>query len=393
MFSKNSDDENVIESKKKQYAPSSDSLSNTINFISTSFKTLLAIIIQFILGALILFGCKVSQSNILPTDTKSAPYTDIEPQIKPIETNIFIQFFSGLSKKINFPYKNDQFNIDNSRNMIIDILRKEKHESKSNTINFFISLVEGLFSFNYSSMGMVLQVINYLPELLILLIGPLIFFIFLVLLLVFNNFYLIYLWLSNLGWFFKEYRNNRWENIDDLFGYGWCVFVAFMFFILMWILLGFFLPFTFLSLFVLVWTLVTIFTYEGIMDNTKVGMSSILVDVFKYYKSAFINIFSLFFVINAFSMLGVIPGIFIIIAILLIIFDFIHIDIFKSTPEQQLSKLVSTERANRDRMPDQTGGGSLFDDPQTVLKELKKINKSHNKSSNHVSLEKEEFAK
>jgi hypothetical protein len=167
-----------------------------------------------------------------------------------------------------------------------------------------------------------------------------------------------------------------------------------MFFILMWILLGFFLPFTFLSLFVLVWTLVTIFTYEGIMDNKKVGMSSILVDVFKYYKSVFINIFSFFFVINAFSMLGVIPGIFIIIVLLLIIFDFIHIDIFKSTPEQQLSKLAPTERANRDRMPDQTGGGGLFDDSTaTVFKELKKLKKIHNKSINNVSLEKEEFSK
>lgn len=375
-MSSNNNDENIIQNKKNNENNGSNTLNNTFNFCITTFQTLLAIIIQFILGAMVLFGCKVAQSNVLPTDTKTSPYTDTDPIIKPIETNIFIKFFSGVSKKINFPYKNDEKHIDNSKHMLINILRNEKQETTYSTTNFFISLLEGLFSFNYSYMTFVLQIINYFPEILILIIGPILFFIFSIILLVVNNIYLIYLWLFNLGWFFKTKRNGKWENVDDLFDYGFSLFIAFMFFILMWILLCLFIPFTFTSFFVFMWSFISIFTYEGIMDNKVIGMGTILLDVFRYYKTAFINIFTFFFVINAFSILGVLPGIFVILAIILIVFEFIKIDIFKPIVEENLSELVSTNRATREKVPsqEQSGGSflnNLIDDPKKMLKEIK----------------------
>lgn len=393
MSSNNNDDENIIKNKKNNNSNSD----NTLNFCISTLQTLLAIIIQFILGALLLFGCKVAQSNVLPTDVKTSPYTDVEPNIQPIETNIFIQFFSSVSKKIIFPYKNKEYNIDNSDHMLINILRKEKKETTSASTNFFISLLEGLFSFNYSSIVIVLQIINYLPELLILFIGPILFFIFSILLILTNNFYLIYLWLSNLGWFFKTKKNNDWVNVDNLFDYGWSMFVAFLFFILMWILLCCVIPFTFLSLFVFMWSFFSTLTYSGLMDNTVVGIVSILKDVFKYYKTVFINIFTFFFVINTFSMLGFIPGVFVILAILLIAFDFIKIDIFKPIVEENLSELASTNVAKREPTPvqgqQQTGGSflnNLIDDPKEITKRLKKLNKNINKN---INLQKEEFSK
>jgi hypothetical protein len=386
MSSNNNDDENIIKNKKNN----ENNGSNAFNFCISTLQTLLAIIIQFILGALILFGCKVAQSNVLPTDTKTTPYTDIDPNIQPIETNIFIKIFSGVSKKIKFPYKNDQNHIDNSKHMLINILRNEKQETKHATTNFFISLLEGLFSFNYSSITVVLQIINYFPEILILFFGPILFFIFSIILLVVNNIYLIYLWLFNLGWFFKTKRNGKWENVDDLFDYGWSMFVAFLFFILMWILLCLFIPFTFMSLFVFMWSFISIFSYEGIMDNKVVGMGSILIDVFKYYKTAFMSIFTFFFVINTFSMLGIIPGIFVILAILLIVFDYIKIDIFKPAIEENLSEIASTNKAMRETVPtqDQTGGSflnNLIDDPKRMLKEIKGLKKeTHTQKPKHV---------
>ena len=375
-MSSNNNDENIIQNKKNNENNGSNTLNNTFNFCITTFQTLLAIIIQFILGAMVLFGCKVAQSNVLPTDTKTSPYTDTDPIIKPIETNIFIKFFSGVSKKINFPYKNDEKHIDNSKHMLINILRNEKQETTYSTTNFFISLLEGLFSFNYSYMTFVLQIINYFPEILILIIGPILFFIFSIILLVVNNIYLIYLWLFNLGWFFKTKRNGKWENVDDLFDYGFSLFIAFIFFILMWILLCLFIPFTFTSFFVFMWSFISIFTYEGIMDNKVIGMGTILLDVFRYYKTAFINIFTFFFVINAFSILGVLPGIFVILAIILIVFEFIQIDIFKPIVEENLSELVSTNIATREKVPsqEQSGGSflnNLIDDPKKMLKEIK----------------------
>jgi len=397
MFSNNDDgnDENLINSKRKNEDQTSSFGNNIINFFITTFINLLAIVIQFILGALILFGCKVSQSNILPTDIKSEPYTEVEPNINPIQTNIFIKTFSNLSKKLSFPYKNEDANINNSKYFLIDILRNEKKESKSNVTNFFISLLEGLFSFNYSSIAFVLQLINYLPEFLILFIGPLIFLLFSLILLIFNNFYLIYLWIFNLGWFFKTKKDETWVKVDNLLDYFWSMFVAFMFFILMWVLLCFFIPFTFLSFFTFMWSLITVFLYKGIMDNSVVSVANIIVDVFKYYKTIFMTLFTFLFILNTFSFLGTIPGIFSIIAIILILFGFIKIDIFDSYTEDYLSPLVPTEKAKRMNVPEQTGGGflnNLFDDPKTILNSLKKINRM-NKSKQNINLQKEEFFK
>ena len=43
-------------------------------------------------GSLVLYGCKISQSNILPKDINCYPYTDTKPNIQNISTNIFPTF-------------------------------------------------------------------------------------------------------------------------------------------------------------------------------------------------------------------------------------------------------------------------------------------------------------
>ena len=50
---------------------------------------------------------------------------------------------------------------------------------------------------------------------------------------------------------------------------------------------------------------------------------------------------------SAFSSLGVIPGIFSIITLILIYYGFISIDIFKSIPEKNLSESVSYKQATK----------------------------------------------
>jgi hypothetical protein len=384
----NNENENIIKNKTSNSSPSSNLLNSTLNFCLTTFINLLAIVIQFILGGMVLFGCKLGQSNILPTDIKSFPYTETQPEIQPINTNIFTSYDPKGSLKLSFPYKNDQLGINNSKHMLIDILRNEKKETKSNVINFFISLIDGLFSFNYSSMNMALQLINYLPEFLIIFFGPLILFVFCIILLIFNNFYLIYLWISNLSWFFKTKQDATWVNVTKYTEYVWSFFMASLFFILMWILLIFVAPFSFVSFFIFMWSFISIFTYTGIMNNQAVKISSILIDVFKYYKVTFMSIFSFFLVLNAFVTFGTLTGIFFLFTILLIIFNIIKIDVFKPVPKENLSEFVSTERAKRTKIVSNPSSSSpmssinqatgflnnMFDNPKTMLSGLKKLN-------------------
>ena len=93
------------------------------------------IIAYFFIGSLVLYSCKVGQSNILPTDEKCFPYTDNIPVIESIQTNIFTTMFTDpqLSLKLKIPYDKD-----NSKNMFLDILRNYKHEPHSYfLLNYF----------------------------------------------------------------------------------------------------------------------------------------------------------------------------------------------------------------------------------------------------------------
>lgn len=80
-------------------------------------------IIYFSCSGLILYGCKLAQSNILPTNIHCSPYTDTKPNIQPIETNIFTTMFTKpqMSMKLKFPH-----NEYNASNKILDMFYEYK---------------------------------------------------------------------------------------------------------------------------------------------------------------------------------------------------------------------------------------------------------------------------
>jgi hypothetical protein len=106
-------------------------------------------------------------------------------------------------------------------------------------------------------------------------------------------------------------------------------------------------------------------------------------DVFKYYKTPIISVFSFFVVVSAFSKLGTIPGVFSIVTVALIYYGVISIDIFKPISKDHLSKMVSNNQAKKtctyesvkskqgglyNMLFGQSGGGN-------ITKELKNIGK------------------
>ena len=340
----------TIDEKKNENTSSSNGLTTNIGkFLKSVFSIIIIIVIYFFLGGLVLYGCKIGQANILPTNENCYPYTNLKPDIENIPINIFTTFTEPkMSMKINFPY-----NKFNSSNIILDMFRNYKEEPKSNFLaNYFISIIESLIKFNYSSFNFILNIMNGLPEVVIVLIGPILISIATSLIFLFDNFYLIYLWFANMGWFFKHNSNTDlnhkpvWNDVTvvDMVDYGSAIGLVFLFLILFW--------FVFISLPVLpfITMCLTIFTgvnYMGVINGKSANSLTIIKDIFKYYKVTIMSVFSFFVIISAFANLGTIPGIFSILILGLIYGGIISIDLFKASSEEGLTKLASYEQAKK----------------------------------------------
>ena len=126
-----SSDTSAIDEKKKEETSSStngDYIQNIGSFLSSVIVMFIAVTVYYTGSGLLLYACKLAQSNILPTDIHCSPYTDSEPNIQPIKTNIFTTGGDNpLSMKLSFPY-----NEYNSKNYIIDMFRDYKNEPRSN---------------------------------------------------------------------------------------------------------------------------------------------------------------------------------------------------------------------------------------------------------------------
>jgi len=380
-------DTTTIDEKKQDNSTKIEG-GNLVKFITTI--TLLFIMIIFYYGAsgLILFACKVGQSNILPTNSNCFPYKEEKINIQPIDINIFTTFSDPpLSMKINFPY--DKFN---STNKIIDLFRNYQNEPKSNfLVNYFISIMEGLILFNYSSINFILNILNQLPELLLVLTGPILVSISSIILLIIDLFYIMYLWFANMGWLFKTNKNNtnvgppQWHDVSifNIFSFDYLISVSLL--ILFVVLFFFSLPFfniiAFLSLY---WCIFSSASYNGEMLGKKATALTVIQDLFKYYKVLIMSLYSFLVISTAFSTLGTVQGIYAFITILLIYYGFIAINIFKPVNKENLTPLVSYDQAiktcNFVAKPKEKHGllyNLIFGQSGgNIGKELKKINKN-----------------
>lgn len=371
-----------------------DKQPNIYSFIQYIIITIIIIAIYVSCGGFILYGCKLAQSNILPTYKENFPYTDIKLSVKPILTNIFTTTKDKQqeSVKLSFPY--DDYN---SKNFILDMFREYKNEPKSNNIaNYFISLIESLMCFNYSAINIILQKINLLPEFIILLFGPIVlpfilFFIFFI-----DNFYLIYLWFSNFGWFFKENVNAdlnemkpKWKyaTLEEPINYAWSLFIAFIFFILFWFVL--FLALPVLPFMTLTICIISSLLYKGLINKEPVYSTDIVADVFKYNKVTIMTIISLFCIMSAFSNLNAITGWFSIFFLLLIYFDIININLFKNVIPSNLSfPIVSSNVATKTK---QLNASSIVNS-MPFIGSIPLVNSSPEENSNNLPTEKKELS-
>ena len=134
-MSETSDTSAIDEKNQETNSSSLGYFSNVGGFVFNVFILFIIIALYFGSGGLILYSCKLGQSNILPTNEKCFPYENTKPNIQPISINIFNTLLSDppMSNKINFPY-----NEYNSENKLLDMFREYKSEPRSNFfVNYF----------------------------------------------------------------------------------------------------------------------------------------------------------------------------------------------------------------------------------------------------------------
>ena len=192
-----------------------------------------------------------------------------------------------------------------------------------------------------------------------------------------------------MGWFFKTNTNDsgtgnpKWEEVTFVspFNY-WC---AVWLVILFCILFFFSLPFiSILASLSMSWCILSCITYKAEMGGKMISALQIIRDVFKYYKSTIMGIFSFYVIVSAFSKLGTIPGIFSILVLGLIYFGIISIDLFNQINKNNLSPLVSDNQAKKTcsfKEPTKEKHGLLYNlifggqKGGNITKEIKEIGK------------------
>lgn len=374
-------DTSDIDNKKNQ-----ENNTNTLNigkFFITFLILIFILIFYFSLGGITLFFAKLAQSNILPTEIKCFPYTYFKSKITEINTNIFTTFSSPpLSMKLSFPY--DDYN---SANSLLDLFRDMKTAPESSIItNYFISILESMIQGNYSFFNIAFHSFNSLPEILIILFGPILTFFIAFILFLWNHIYLIYLWFSNMKWFFQKNTQTlqqakpKWELISPL-NVGESIMaigLVILFCILFWLVLLVLplLPFATITI-----CIITMCTYRGKINEGKTYLGTIIKDVFKYYKSFIMAIFSFFLVVSAFTNLGNIYGLVALLVIGIFYFGFVATDLYKNDIRTGLSALSPTKQAIKTcfwRDPSEKKHGLLYylfsgGGDRELLHELKKL--------------------
>lgn len=383
-------DTSAIDEKKQEDLSSStiNYTSKFKNFIISIVAVIIIVLSYFGISGLILYICKLAQSNILPTEEKCFPYTDNIPDIQKVKTNIFTNLTGeNLSVKLEFPY-----NEYNSSNTILDKLREYKQSSSSHFLaNYFISIVDNLIQSNYSIINTVMNMMNEIPEIIVVILGPIIISFILAINILINQVYFIYLWFVNMYWFFKSNSNEsgtgkpEWSDVTLVNPINWvlgfCLVILFIFIFFIGLPIISFIPF-----FALIWCIFSTIMYKGIINGKEVTCFTIIKDILKYYKISIVTLISFFVILLSFSTLGVIPGIFSIITIGLIYFGFISMDIFTPIKITDLTPIVSNKQAKKvctnktfdssekhgflyNLVFGQKGGGN------NITKQLKQINK------------------
>jgi len=182
-------------------------------FFSYIGLKVIAVLIQTFLGVYALWLCKVAQANILPSDFRGAPYTDLPPIIDTIMTQVNFFRLDGedYSTKLLFQYlyvpdksANDSRQV-NSQFTLLNTLREyNEAPTVTGTAMFFIYMFENLFCLNYSMINMFFSFFNSFYEWFLVLFGSYLLIFVFVFNFILSNIVFLYIFFAGIfSWVWK----------------------------------------------------------------------------------------------------------------------------------------------------------------------------------------------
>lgn len=199
-----SDTEKLDEAQKEPETERSEYFKNVLKFIGGTIGSVLWILLGCLISVLVIYCCKLAQSNILPTDINCSPYTDeLGHEPEKIQTQIFTNMFFNKERKamiLDFPDPKNTW-----LEYLIKGCKEYKVKPKSSFYgNFAVAVFEGLLVGNLGFYNTIFSILNQFPEFLLVIFGPGILGFILFINSFYNAFSICYHWLSNLKWMWKK---------------------------------------------------------------------------------------------------------------------------------------------------------------------------------------------
>ena len=279
------------------------------DFFKSLFGQLFILGIIILLGSLILFKCKIAQTNILPTCLAFFPYTDVAPPINPIvvDINIVKTPTAVFSTKLSF------LQDENMKAGILGSLKNMIDGPNSSVYKLYIATtLQELIATNFTIINSFYNLLNsYLSETLIIFVAPLFSWLLYIFIVIVNNFYMWILWFKNMSLLFSEKTGtsekttwkagNMWDISNILMSILTIYILVILFFILgIWLIIP--LTVGIISIFCLFYPLGI--SAKNATSGKPYGVMNTILNVLKYKLSIIMYITSLFVILNASAIFG-----------------------------------------------------------------------------------------
>jgi len=328
--------DDIIENKKyKNSSNTSDIYKSLFIYIILVFILLLIVIGYFSFSGLILYLCKLCETNFF-VETCTGNVSNEKP-VNIFEDNLNIKFNVDKNNSILFIKPTDSANKAYPKDFLFSFLKSKSNSSVTNYINSFL---KDILIFNYCLINKFLKIINQ-SNLVVVLFGPILFSLVLILFYFINIFYLFYAWFANSSLFIKpqlRYLNPLQEFFSffrmNINGYFLWMFWLFFTIIIGWIIYIVLNPvIVFLMMFLTVIAIFTSYKTKIVINNNEYKGSTILFIIkylFIHYKILILSIFSILVILLTFINLGYIIGLVILGIFILIYLKIISINLFTS---------------------------------------------------------------
>jgi hypothetical protein len=297
---------------------------------------LIALLIQTFLGVYALWMCKVAQANLLPSDFRGAPYTDLPPIIDSIITQVNFFKLNGddYSTKLLFQYlyipdksANDSKQINSQFSLLNQLREANESPTITGTTMYFIYILENLFCLNFSMINMFFSFFNSFYEWVLVLFGSyLLIFVFVANSILSNILFLYIFFAGIFTWIWKLNKpqvviQNGEKLTKPNFIQNW-VYITFFAMPLTWVftlvesifLLNCFLPFLILGntavfpIIILYCILSASFIVAKVVEGSKIGENytflTLYVNKMRYMITPIFIIMSIYVIIGAKAYLG-----------------------------------------------------------------------------------------